>query len=551
MANEMVEDCACCGQFAAEQRTGTKTKRGWQPLEARPIAGRYIAPGQVGYDAAYDTTAGVGSTASIATGFWRGGLATFSAGQRVARCIPNADQTSDDWSLRLYDVIQDVTSAGDPASDTTHFRPYLVTDSVLRQRELVLWPGGRSVEAGELVQDSFVALRTAMFPGTDTEQPDFFTIRRDRPLFTRTELPSSCFSARRFRQLRATSTLEILSGGTVGKASASCLWTKNFETGAVTLAADFYDRDLLPAPLPDELPVASYTVVSRIGVDGPVTIKINGEGWADGEHSGAYRTFRLGERVRITWRKTSYTPPILGIPDPLISEVTNVFRCLSDTATDQTWTSAPGRSTEPFIAGFVQEVDGSRFDEYPRACRVSFPVWPQDLVGAESNALSLVAPYRTRFASCRLVAATFEAERCQLIFEGRISQRWVVAMPQGTRASDNVPFRLTQEVVLLGEILDSEWLATVPMGPWTEGAAVSVNSVTGGNINPDVQTDPTHTLVQARILSLAGPTICYTTRDIVTGDEHCTTRPMPDTPYRLPDPEVCQQIIVRDACECV
>lgn len=70
------------------------------------------------------TAAGPFVNTLIVTGFWRGGVNTFTAGQIVLRCIPDAQETTDDWHVTPYICMVAVTGAADPASDATHFQPF-------------------------------------------------------------------------------------------------------------------------------------------------------------------------------------------------------------------------------------------------------------------------------------------------------------------------------------------------------------------------------------------------------------------------------------------
>jgi hypothetical protein len=192
----IVLDCGCCEPTTtvAEMRIrpGHKIKYGFPKLDARPVAGRYIATGWSGvvpgvsaaawpwvdpvmvsafglslplnfhaagavvkyrtgpatvttYTAIRDTyssppsadwTPG-GAEADavntwVAAGFWAEGSGNFAAGDFVYSVVRSADELTTDWCIRAYECIGGVTTSGDPVLDGAHWREWLGGQGTMR-----------------------------------------------------------------------------------------------------------------------------------------------------------------------------------------------------------------------------------------------------------------------------------------------------------------------------------------------------------------------------------------------------------------------------------
>lgn len=178
-----------------QEREGSRIKTGFRPIEGLPIAGRYIMPGWTGlipgvsivnvpwsnaallqrfnldHPLDYHPTGSVvrrrdsegtfaiytatqnlatappgnGWTAGggpeflntyIVNGFWRGGNRTFTAGQLVYRCRPDAQETNDDWAIEVFEANANMNNAGDPAGDS-RFTRYLTGKATNEQVHLL------------------------------------------------------------------------------------------------------------------------------------------------------------------------------------------------------------------------------------------------------------------------------------------------------------------------------------------------------------------------------------------------------------------------------
>jgi hypothetical protein len=181
------------------------------------IGNAWGPPGPGGWVPGGDASAAVNTY--IAAGFWRDGVASYRKGDLVYECVPNADESEDEWCIAdLFVCTADVVNAGQPRVDTAHFRPFWATgDDYEYYHVLGVLAAASPVAKGMCVSGTvfnrqrFFRAHVEGAGGSLSNRDEYELLATQRPVFNKDFTVYQCDereSHRRWRTMRESTVIE-------------------------------------------------------------------------------------------------------------------------------------------------------------------------------------------------------------------------------------------------------------------------------------------------------------------------------------------------------